>query len=70
MSTLNYLCRNDISDDDCYRCSKHGITFRCPSGCPDFDDARKYMNEEELAERTRIMERAGLSDPFPIGGSV
>ena len=62
MSTLNYLCENDISDDDCYKCSKRGIVFRCPNNCPDFADARKGMSPEMLAERTRLMQILGVKD--------
>ena len=60
--TLNYLCENDISDDDCLRCLKHGIKFKCPENCPDFDDARKHMSPEMLKERERIMRILGLKD--------
>lgn len=62
MSTLNYLCENDISDEDCYKCLKHGITFICPDNCPDFEDVRKNMSPELLAERTRLMEMLGVKD--------
>ena len=62
MSTLNYLCKNDISDDDCYRCLKHGIKFGCPKNCPDFEDIRKDMSPELLAERERIMNIMGIKD--------
>ena len=68
MSTLNYLCRNDISDEDCYRCVVHGLKYRCPDNCPDFDDVRKYMDKETLRERDEIMKKMGVSDPFPLKG--
>ena len=62
MSTLNYLCLNDVSDDDCYKCMKHGIVLRCPAACPDFDDRRKYMTPKQLEERAKLMEMMGLRD--------
>ena len=62
MSTLNYLCTNDISDEDCNRCLVHGIKYRCPDGCPDFDDVRKHMSPEVLAERERFMTIMGIKD--------
>lgn len=68
MSTLNYLCDNDISDDDCYKCFKHGYLFSCPSNCPDFKDVRIGMSESMLKERERIMEKLGTKDPFPCKG--
>lgn len=67
MSTLNYLCKNDISEDDCYKCIKHGITFKCPSNCPDFADVRADMTEEQLKARQNLMELLGMSDPFKLG---
>ena len=60
--TLNYLCENDISDEDCLRCLIHGIKFACPDDCPDFDDVRKHMSPEMLKERERIMRILGLKD--------
>lgn len=62
MRTLNYLCENDISDDDCLRCLVHGIKFRCPNDCPDFKDARKSMTPEMLKERERLMKIMGVKD--------
>lgn len=62
MSTLNYLCENDVSDDDCYKCVVHGILFGCPKDCPDFADARKRMTKEQLAERERLMAILGVKD--------
>lgn len=58
-----YLCRNNIDDDDCYRCAKHGLIFdsNCIN-CPDFDDARKYMSPEILELRAKIMKEHGLED--------
>lgn len=67
MSTLNYLCRNDISDDDCYKCIKHGIVFTCPKACPDFEDIRKEMSKEMLEARSKLMEQLGLKDAFEVG---
>lgn len=62
MSTLNYLCKNDVSDEDCNKCLVHGITFYCPVGCPDFEDVRKDMSPELLAERERLMNILGVKD--------
>lgn len=62
MSGLNYLCDYDVSDEDCYKCFKHGIIFRCPENCPDFEDARKRMSPEMLAERERLMKIMGVED--------
>lgn len=62
MSTLNYLCENDVSDEDCNKCIKHGIVFKCPSGCPDFIGVRANMPEGLLKERERIMKQAGMTD--------
>lgn len=62
MSGLNYLCLNDVSDDDCYKCMKHGIIFRCPNPCPDFDDAREQMSPREKAARKLLMELLGMKD--------
>ena len=58
-----YLCTHNISDDDCYRCAKHGLIFDSDCrGCPDFDDVRKHMTPELLKERERIMKQFGLKD--------
>ena len=62
MRTLNYLCEYDISDEDCFRCYKHGIKFRCPDNCHDFKDVRKGMTAEMLAERERLMAIMGVKD--------
>ena len=62
MATLNYLCYNDISDDDCKRCSKRGITMLCPDGCPDFTDVRKRMSPEVLKLRGTLMALMGIED--------
>lgn len=35
---LNDRCKNNVSDDDCYKCMKLGIIVRCPVGCEDFED--------------------------------
>ena len=69
MSTLNYLCKHDVSDEDCYKCIKHGIVFRCPDGCPDFADVRADMTQDQLAERKRLMDMLGRKDPFELGES-
>ena len=68
MGTLNYLCRHDISDDDCYKCIKHGIKYSCDNTCPDFDDVRGYMSKADLEERQRLMDKLGRTDPFPYEG--
>ena len=60
--SLNYLCNHDISDDDCNRCSVHGITYRCPEGCSDFKDARKEMSPEVSRERNRLMKKFDVKD--------
>ena len=67
MSTLNYLCKNDISDEDCYKCIEHGIVLRCPNGCPDFKDVRADMTKEELSERKKLLDMLGRTDPFELG---
>ena len=59
---LNYLCENDVSDEDCFKCIIHGIKFRCPDDCPDFKDVRSGMSEEMLAERERLMKILGRTD--------
>lgn len=65
MPTLNYLCTHDISDEDCYKCDIHGIKYGCDRTCPDFEDVRKHMTKEERAERQKLMDILGRSDPFP-----
>ncbi len=67
MNTLNYLCKYDVSDEDCYKCVKHGIVFKCPSGCPDFADVRADMSKEMLEDRARLMKQLGRTDPFELG---
>lgn len=64
MQTLNYLCENDISDEDCYKCAKHGIVFGCPKDCPDFKDVRKNMSAEMLDMRGQLMMKLGVEDPI------
>ena len=36
--SLNDECKYDVSDDDCYKCMKHGIIFSCPVGCKEFEE--------------------------------
>ena len=62
MTTLNYLCEHDVSDEDCYKCMKHGIVFGCPADCPDFKDVRDSMTPEMKAERERLMKILGVKD--------
>ena len=62
MSGLNHWCLNDVSDEDCYKCMKHGIIFRCPNPCPDFDDGRERLTPEMKAERKRLMRSLGVED--------
>lgn len=62
MSTLNYLCRNDVSDEDCYKCIKQGILQRCPAKCPYFDDKRKYQDKKTLKKRKELMKKLGVKD--------
>ena len=58
-----YLCKHNISDDDCYRCGKHGLIFESECrNCPDFDDMRKTMPPEMLEERERLMKKLGVKD--------
>ncbi len=58
-----YLCTHNISDEDCYRCQRHGLIFdQDCRNCPDFDDVRTHMSPELLAERERIMKEHGLKD--------
>ena len=59
---LNNLCKHDISDEDCYKCIKHGIVFGCPTDCPDFDDVRKDMSPELLKQREEMMKILGVKD--------
>ena len=44
MADLNTACVHDVSDDDCYKCLKKGIIFRCPYKCEDFKGV--WENEE------------------------
>ena len=59
---LNHICMHDVSDEDCYKCAKHGIVFRCPDNCSDFDDSRKYMDKKTLEARKKIMKQMGIKD--------
>lgn len=65
MNGLNYLCNNDVSDEDCYKCMKYGIIFRCPDNCEHFDDRRKGMTKEQLEERAKLMKQLGIEDTLP-----
>lgn len=65
--TLNYLCKHDISEDDCYKCIKHGIVFKCPKACPDFEDVRNEMSKEMLEARSKLMKMLGVTDSFEVG---
>lgn len=66
MSNYNYLCKHDVSDEDCYKCMKRGIMVGgCPAGCPDFEDVRDDMPDEMLAERERLMKIMGVEDAIP-----
>ena len=62
MATLNYLCRYDCSDDDCFKCVKHGIRLSCLDDCPDFSDVRNLMSEEQLKYRAELMKKLGVTD--------
>lgn len=62
---LNYLCGHDVSDEDCNKCMKKGILFRCPANCEFFDDVRKRMTEEQKQERAVLMEKLGVTDRLP-----
>lgn len=35
---LNDRCKNNVSDEDCYKCMKYGIVLSCPPGCKEFED--------------------------------
>ena len=37
MKVLNNNCRNDISDQECYRCSINGHITECPEKCEQFE---------------------------------
>ena len=63
--SLNHLCANDISDDDCLKCAVRGITLKCPMNCPDFEDIRLSMSDEFLDERDRLIKAFGLNDRLP-----
>ena len=65
MNGLNYLCRHDVSDEDCYKCMKRGIVMRCPENCEYFDDRRKGMSEAQLKERAELMKKLGVKDQLP-----
>ena len=47
MADLNYLCKYDVSDDDCQKCLKRGIISHCPEICPDFEDINERRDEED-----------------------
>ena len=44
---LNNNCKNNVSDEDCCKCMKLGIIFRCPTGCEYFEDELKREPEEK-----------------------
>lgn len=58
---IRYLCKYDDSDEDCYRCTKHGYIFSCKN-CKDFYDVRQDMSPEMLALRQAIMDKLNLKD--------
>lgn len=62
MATLNYLCRHDVSDEDCYKCMVNGIVFGCPEDCPDFSDVRDNMSDSMLEMREELMKQLGVKD--------
>ena len=58
-----YLCKHNISDEDCYKCGIHGLIFESECrGCPDFADMRNDMPPEIQALREKIMRENGLKD--------
>ena len=65
MSHYSYLCKNDLSDEDCKKCSKCGIILKCPVNCQYFEDIRKDMTPEILEERARLMAILGTKDSLP-----
>ena len=45
---LNDTCIHDVSDEDCYKCFKMGITFNCPAGCEYYESNNKDIAENEF----------------------
>lgn len=43
----NYDCPYECSDDDCYKCAKHGYRFSC-EGCEDYENYQKEAREAFL----------------------
>ena len=62
MTRLNYLCKHDVSDEDCYKCMKRGIIFGCPDNCPDFEDMRANMSASMLDARAKLMGMLGVKE--------
>ena len=52
---LNDECKHNISDDDCYKCFKHGIIYSCPVACEHFEDI-------ELNRKTFLSKAYDLKD--------
>ena len=51
MASLDSTCIYDDSDEDCYKCVKHGYVWSC-AGCQDYDDGmgHKGKRDEEWME--------------------
>ena len=45
---LDDRCRHNVSDDDCFKCMKHGILLTCLPGCKDFEDVLTEEQREHL----------------------
>ena len=60
MSKLNYVCENNVSDDDCNKCLIYGIIFSCLPDCPDFKDSRAWkrpgLTKEEIEHYSKLAE--------------
>lgn len=45
---LNDTCIHDVSDEDCYKCFKIGITICCPAGCEYYESNNEDIGENEF----------------------
>lgn len=58
-----YLCKHNISDEDCYKCTVHRYISKSDcEGCEDFQDIRLDIPADVLALREKIMKEHGLKD--------
>lgn len=46
MARLDFTCIYDCSDDDCYKCAKHGVISRCDD-CQDYDDGKGHKGKKD-----------------------